>query len=226
MSLVVAIDGPGGVGKSTVARLLAQQLGVSYVDTGATYRALALAATRGGFDPTEGEPLARFVEALDMELAPSGGGGTRVLLDGEPIDDSELRTPEVARASSRFAALPSVRRRLSALQREFARRHGGVLEGRDIGTVVYPETPHRYYFDASLEVRAERRWRELVASGSTLALEDVRRDIEERDRRDSERAAAPLRRDAGYRIVDTGSEPAEAIAARLSAEICATPAPS
>jgi cytidylate kinase len=219
--LVVAIDGPGGVGKSTVAKLLARRLGVCYVDTGATYRAVALAALRAGFEPVETPELVDFVAGLQIEIVPTETSGTRVELAGELVDDAALRTPEVAQASSRFAVLGCVRQRLSALQRAFATTHGGVLEGRDITTVVYPETPHRYYFDAAPGVRALRRWHELVAAGRSVDLAEVTREIEERDARDAGRQQAPLRRASGVQLIDTGSASAEAIAESIAAAVLA-----
>ncbi len=158
--VVVAIDGPAGVGKSTVARRLAARLAVPYVDTGAMYRATALHLADHGIDPEDRAAVATAVESMPLRLVLLAGGA-QVELGGERPGE-RLRRPDVAALTSRIAVHPEVRQRLVALQQEFVRRHGGVMEGRDIGTVVAPETPFKFYLDADPGVRAERRHAELV----------------------------------------------------------------
>jgi len=202
--IVVAIDGPSGVGKSTAARRLAQRLGVPFLDTGAMYRAIALRVLGSGVDPADREAVEALAAKTDVALRARPDGSFEVLLDGSPVEPL-IRTPEVGEATSTIAAHPEVRRRLVELQRDTASRHGGVLEGRDIGTRVFPETPHKFFLDARSEVRFRRRHDELAAAGREVSMEQVRDEITRRDRRDSTRADSPLTRDPSYTYIDASS---------------------
>lgn len=209
---VVAIDGPAGVGKSTVARRVAARLGVPYLDTGAMYRAVAWKALEQGLDPADGPAMGRLIAGLDFELR-SRNDEAEVVVDGA-APGARLRTPRVDVATSLVAVHPAVRSWLVARQREFAARQGAVVEGRDIGTVVFPETPHKFYLEAPLEIRAERRLRQLAGreSGDRGRL---LRDMRARDERDIRRRASPLRRDETYELIDTSTGDAEEVAARI-----------
>jgi cytidylate kinase len=200
----VAIDGPSGAGKSTVAKALARRLGVPYIDTGAMYRAIGLAARDRGvtLPVTDPEEVAAIAESSSVELDVSGAD-TRVLLDGRDVTDA-IRLPEISLYASAVSAIPAVRRRLVSLQRRLAEKSGGVLEGRDIGTRVFPETPHKFFLTAPLAVRAERRARELRERGTPQRSEDVLAEIERRDLADSTRSDSPLTFDDSYTLVDTG----------------------
>lgn len=200
MSLIVAIDGPSGVGKSTTSRLVARELGIPHIDTGAMYRAIGLAAVRNGVDVQDAGGVAAMAEKTNIEFVP--GDTPRVLLDGEDVTHL-IRTPEISMAASHVSAIPAVRRILVKLQQELGHRSGGVLEGRDIGTKVFPETPHKFFLTANPEVRAHRRYAELVAIGESPDFESVLADCLQRDEQDSTRADSPLTHDASYKIVDT-----------------------
>ncbi|MEM1179622.1 MAG: (d)CMP kinase [Acidobacteriota bacterium] len=189
--LIIAIDGPSGVGKSTVARLLARRLRVPMLNTGAMYRTVALDALESGLDPEDRKEIRRRLKDLDLDLRPDGDGGIEVLLKGEPVG-GRIRTPEVSKAASIVSAHSAVRKRMVEIQRRFGQRGGGVLEGRDIGTVVFPDTPFKFFLDARADVRAERRYRELVAAGRGSTQEEVLKDLEERDQRDRKRQDSPL----------------------------------
>lgn len=191
--MIIAIDGPAGSGKSTVARRVAEELQLNVVDTGALYRAVALAARRAGIGVDEGERLAALLPGLDLRLE-RRGGGERLLLGGEDVSEA-IRTPEISHAASAYAARPEVRGALLDLQRRLAHRPpGAVLEGRDIGTVVCPDADHKFFLTADPQERARRRHAELQAKGSTVGFEEVLQATLARDRADEERAAAPLRR--------------------------------
>jgi cytidylate kinase len=188
---VVAIDGPAGSGKSSVARALAARLGVPYLDTGAMYRALGLLALERGVDPDDRAAAAGIAAAASLALRLGAEGGTEVWLDGAPVDE-RIRSSEVGAVTSRLAVHPEVRARLVTLQREFVGRHGGVLEGRDIGTRVVPETRCKFFLDAEPEVRAGRRLAELRDKGVAVDPQALGREIAERDARDRSRPESPL----------------------------------
>jgi cytidylate kinase len=191
---VIAIDGPAGSGKSTVARALAKRLGLDYLDTGAMYRGVAFAALRRGIDPDDAEPVSRLARNLELFV-----GDSEVMVDG--MDATiEIRGPEVTRAVSAVAANPEVRRELSRRQREWGEDHGGgVVEGRDIGTVVFPEAELKVYLTASEEERAERRTKEVL----DLDYDTVAADIARRDYVDSTRAVSPLTVPDDAVVIDT-----------------------
>ncbi len=213
--VVVAIDGPSGVGKSTAARRLATRLGVPFLDTGAMYRAVALRTLAGGVDPDDREAVEALAGRTEIGLRASPDGSFEVLLDGAPVEPL-IRAPQVGEATSTIAAYPAVRRRLVELQRETARRFGGVLEGRDIGTRVFPETPFKFFLDARPEVRVQRRHDELAAAGRQLTLEQVREEITRRDHRDTTRADSPLTRDPSYVYIDASDLDLEAVVERMA----------
>ncbi len=190
---VIAIDGPAGAGKSTVARALAARLGLQYLDTGAMYRAVTLAAMRRGIDPADVDRVAAVAEDVSLEVGERG-----VLVDGLDVT-SDIRSPEVTTAVSAVAANSRVRAELVQRQRSWAReRGGGVLEGRDIGSVVFPDAQLKLYLTASPRVRAERRGAE---SGGDV--DEIEASIAERDRRDRSRADGPLVEATGSIVVDT-----------------------
>ena len=201
---IVAIDGPSGVGKSTVGRAVAKILGIPYVDTGAMYRAVGLASKRAGIALPISDPEAviRLGEAIRIDLRPDPELGVRVLLDGEEVTSS-IRDPEISMYASAVSAIPRIRRMLVARQQEIGREAGGVLEGRDIGTVVFPETPHKFFLTASPAVRADRRVGDLRARGSQPEPARILAEQEARDLADSTREDSPLICDERYQSIDT-----------------------
>ncbi len=213
--IVVAIDGPSGVGKSTVGKALAASLGVPYLDTGAMYRAVGLLARRKGLTLplTEADEAAALAEQAEI-LVTGSGGDVRTILDGEDVS-AEIREPEISLYASAVAAIPRVRRRLAARQRELALAGGGVLEGRDIGTRVVPEATAKVFLTARPEVRARRRYEELVRKGTPQELAAVRAEMEARDAADSSRADSPLTCDDTYVVVDTSDLAAGEVVERL-----------
>ena len=195
---IIAIDGPSGAGKTTAARNLARRLGYTYLDTGATFRAIAVKALRSKID-TE-EPAAVVEIARRAELRFGGAEHERLLLDGEDVT-AAIRTVEIAKLASKISAYPELRKVLTQLWRQLAREGGMVLEGRDIGTVVFPDADVKFYLVARPEVRAERRYRENPASGQSL--EQVASEMARRDEADSTRRHAPLTRAPDAIEVDT-----------------------
>ena len=188
----IAIDGPAGAGKSTIAKLAARKLGIVYVDTGAMYRAIGLAAVRRGIDPGKDiEAVGKMLPDINIEIAHSENGQL-VYLNGEDVSE-DIRLPEISVAASDVSKIPSVRAKLLELQRSLAEKTDVIMDGRDIGTVVLPNAQLKIFLTASVEERAMRRYRELTEKGFKCDFDDVKRDIEYRDKNDSEREIAPLR---------------------------------
>ncbi|MEK6372368.1 MAG: (d)CMP kinase [Acidobacteriota bacterium] len=214
--LIIAIDGPSGVGKSTTSKLVARALDIPHIDTGAMYRAVGLAATRAGIGTRDAEGLERLASNARIEFVP--GDPPRVLLDGEDVTDV-IRTPEISMAASDVSAVPAVRRVLVRLQQKLGHRSGGVLEGRDIGTKVFPETPHKFFLTARPEVRARRRTNELLAKGQEADYESVLADCIARDEQDSTRQDSPLTYDSSYTVIDTSDLTIPEVVERIVAAV-------
>jgi len=207
-NLIVAIDGPVGSGKSTLARRVAALMGYIYIDTGAMYRAVALKALRRDVSFEAADALATLAGETRIDLR-ARDGAQQVMLDGEDVT-AAIRTPEVAQAASKIAVVPGVRRVLVAEQRRAGEQGGVVMEGRDIGSVVFPEAQLKIFLTASPEIRAERRWREHQQKGDEIDLARTLEEIRERDRRDRERSDSPLVRAKDAVVVDsTAMEPEE-----------------
>jgi cytidylate kinase len=199
--LIVAIDGPSGAGKSTVGKLLAKELGYLYIDTGAMYRAIGLKAGRLGIEFKEGPALRELCVGTEVRLE-QADGGVRVYLDNEDVS-TQIRTPEMGMAASAVSAQPCVRERLLELQRKLGEGGGVVLEGRDIGTVVFPGAEVKFYLDAKVEERAKRRWLEFQAKGMEADLQKTIEEVAKRDYDDSHREIAPLKKADDAIVVDS-----------------------
>jgi cytidylate kinase len=210
---VVTIDGPAGAGKTTVSRLLADRLGYRYIDTGALYRAIALAVHEGGIDPKDDAALEKMCSALSLRYGQTEKG-PRLLSNGRDVTD-RLRTPEITMLASAVSARPAVRRFLLGVQRAMGREKGAVFEGRDMGTVVFPDADVKFYLDAPEKIRAMRRFLELRPK-TELTFEEVERDLVRRDRNDSTRTEAPLKPAVdAIRIDSADLAPAEVVAVML-----------
>jgi cytidylate kinase len=199
--LVIAVDGPVGAGKSTAARLLAERLGCRYIDSGAMYRALAWKALQMDLDLEDERRLMRLLGDTSITLEGSGDG-LIVLVDGQEVS-REIRTPEVEQASSKISTLASIRRVMVARQREMASQGGVVMDGRDIGTVVFPDADVKFYLEARLEERAKRRYLEARRAGGAGDLEKFTEEVKVRDTRDMGRSASPLRKAEDAVTIDT-----------------------
>jgi cytidylate kinase len=215
--LIVAIDGPSGAGKSTLAKRLARELGFTYLDTGAMYRALALKVLQAGLDVADDTKFAEMVKTTEIDLK-GAGGKLEVWLDHTEVSGM-IRTPEVSQLASKVSALPVVRQRLLQLQRALGRRGNIVAEGRDIGTVVFPEAEVKIYLDATARERARRRCEELRAAGRQVDFVETLREMEERDTRDSERDLAPLRKAKDAVAIDSSALDADMVAQYVIKEI-------
>ncbi len=203
--MIITIDGPAGAGKSTIAGLVAKRIGYEYLDTGAIYRATSLFLSRLAIPPVESVKLASALKECRIVLCEG-----KVLLAGEDVSE-KIRSQEVDRMVSAYSALPTVRRFLMRIQREQAGKGSIVADGRDMGTVVFPEAAVKIYLDADLEVRARRRWKELLSRGEEVPFEKLRNEIRERDRRDSEREISPLLVPEGARVVETSDMTIESV---------------
>lgn len=219
---VVAIDGPAGAGKSTVTQRVADELGYVLVDTGALYRTVALAAQRAGVSWDAPGPLGelarQLVEERAVELGNQKSSGFAVRLRGEDVSLA-IRKPDVSQGASKVSAVPAVREALLDMQRQAGAGGGAVLEGRDIGTVVFPDAEAKFFLTASVDVRARRRYDELVARGGTPELEEVKREVAERDLRDSTRPIAPLKQAADAYVIDSSSLSIEQVVARIVSRV-------
>lgn len=199
-NLQIAIDGPAGAGKSTIAKAVAKRLGIFYVDTGAMYRAIALKSIRLNIPIDHEEVVGKMVRETEIELDHSEA--RRVFCDGQDVTEA-IRSLEVSRKVSTIAAYPSVRQRLVQLQRQEAERGPVIMDGRDIGTCVLPEADLKIFLTASLEERAHRRWQELLDAGKEIAFNEVKQDMERRDKQDTEREASPLLPATDALVLDT-----------------------
>lgn len=217
--LVIAIDGPVGAGKSTAARRLATAVGALYIDSGAMYRAVGYKAVREGLDLRDHAALAQLAAGTDVRVI-AACGGPRVLVDGEDVT-GRLRTPEMDEAASVVSTCPAVRERLVALQRAMAQAHGVVMDGRDIGTVVFPDADLKFFLEADLDIRAARRAHDLAAAGAAAPLERVRGEVARRDARDQTREVSPLRPAPDAIHLDTSRLDPEAVLAAMLTHVAA-----
>ena len=199
MSVAIALDGPAGAGKSTIAKRVAKALDYIYVDTGALYRTIGLSAMRRNIEPVESKEVSDMLKEIKVELAFNDNSVQIVLLDGEDVS-SLIRTPEASMTASKISAIPEVRAYLLDLQRDMAKK---IMDGRDIGTVVLPDAKVKIFLTASPEARAERRYKELLEKGMNVSYDDVLKDVNERDYNDSHRKTAPLKPAEGCVFVDT-----------------------
>lgn len=215
--LIIAIDGPSGAGKSTLSKLLASRLGYVNLDTGAMYRCVALAALRRGIDPDDQPALGALAKALRIEFVRSADGEA-VLLDGEDVS-AAIRTPEVSLLTSKVSAAPQVRAALVALQRRLGEAGGVVLEGRDIGTVVFPQAEAKFFLVATAQERGRRRYEELRARGVCVDLAQTVAEVEARDAADSAREHAPLLQAADAVAIDSTALSIDAVLQTMLAVI-------
>ena len=201
-TISIAIDGPAGAGKSTVARALAKELGYYYVDTGAIYRTVAYFLDLLGISPKDADGVHRYLDELTIEIQYDEEGKQHMLMNGMDVSD-EIRTQDISQKASLVSAHPEVREMLLDMQRDVARKHNVIMDGRDIGTVVLPKATVKVFLTASAEVRAKRRTDELLAKGQKVNFEQVLKDIQLRDHQDSTRAVAPLKQAKDAVLLDT-----------------------
>ncbi|MBI4686267.1 MAG: (d)CMP kinase [Nitrospirae bacterium] len=213
MKDIITIDGPSGAGKSTVSKLLAQRLGYSYLDTGALYRAVAWKVKKEGIDPDNEEKLKEALSIIKITLE-SG----KVIVNGVDVS-SDIRTGEIGEMSSKVSAKPVVREYLYAIQREIGLKGRVVVEGRDIGTVIFPESENKFFFDASPEERGKRRHKELSVKNSDTSIKDTIEDLKKRDTRDSTRDSAPLKRANDMIYIDTTNIGIDGVVEKIISEL-------
>lgn len=215
--LIIAIDGPVGAGKSTAARLLAKRLGYRYIDSGAMYRALSWKALRAGLDPDDEPSLRRLADETSIVFEPAGDREL-ILVDGQDVG-RQIRERQVEQATSKISAHPSIRAVMVARQRQMAEKGGVVMDGRDIGTVVFPDADMKFYLTARLEVRAQRRYIEALAAGASREMTELAEDIRLRDTRDMNRRTSPLRKADQAVTIDTSDLPVSEVVDAMEHEI-------
>lgn len=215
--LLITIDGPAGAGKTTVSRALAERLGYRYVDTGALYRGVAVAADRQGVDPADDAALGRLLAGLELSFRLQAGG--QRLFDGGRDITAAIRTPAISMLASAVSARPVVRAYLLEAQRALGRERAAVFEGRDMGTVVFPEADVKFFLSASEQARARRRFDELRAKGGSACLEEVERDMRQRDRQDCTRAIAPLTPAPDAVLIDSSEMTVAEVLERMLAQV-------
>ena len=214
---VIAIDGPAGSGKSTVSKRIARKLDLLYIDTGAMYRALTLKAMRQGLDLEDSSALVKLVRSARIDLK-EDGGRLGVFLDGEDVSEL-IRTPELTKNVKYIARVPEVRGEMVRLQRAIGERAGAVLEGRDIGTVVFPDADYKFYLDADVEERARRRHKELVDSNQKVDLEEIKKDVVARDESDMKREVGALKKAEDAILIDTTNLSIDEVVEKLLSHI-------
>lgn len=200
----IAIDGPSGAGKSTVARKCAELFGFVYVDTGAIYRTIGLAAFKKGINTKDSTVVVAILPALDIDLRYNDIGEQRMILNGEDVSE-EIRRPEISMCASNVSAIAAVREYLTDMQRSMAKKYDVIMDGRDIGTVILPSADVKVFLTASPEARAQRRFKELIAKGNKITFDEVLTDMKLRDEQDTKRAAAPLKAADDAVLIDTSS---------------------
>ena len=200
--MIIAIDGPAGAGKSTVAKMLAHKLGFLYIDTGAMYRALTLKAIEQGIDIKETDAMIKLASGTGIDLMSNQDGSLKILLDGRDVS-SQIRSPRITKLVSDIAKIKGVREVMLGLQRSLGEIKNSVLEGRDIGTVVFPDADKKFYIDAQFPVRVLRRYKELKEQDAGISMEDVTSDLRNRDTIDSTREFAPLKKAEDAIYIDT-----------------------
>ena len=211
MADIIAIDGPAGSGKSTVAKLLAKKIGYAYIDTGAMYRALTLKALREAVDLNDEEKLSKLFNSTELDIISDKTADIAVMLDGENVT-SLIRTPELTEKVAYIARVAAVREKMKDMQRKIGARGESVFEGRDIGTAIFPEAKYKFYVDADFDERSRRRHKELVEKGIDISLDDVSRDLQTRDHKDMTRKIGPLKiADDAMRIDTTNMAIDEAV---------------
>ncbi len=213
--IIITIDGPSGAGKGTVARIVASKLGLNYMDTGAMYRAVALLVKRSLIDYDDEDELRKLLLEIHIAFENNSDNNLRILLNREDVTD-KLRDPEMSTLSSNLATKRSVRTTLKGIQRRMGIKSNIIAEGRDMGTYVFPDADFKFYLDATLNERAKRRWQQLRESGIEVELEDVKNEIEKRDRQDRERQDSPLHPASNAVIIDTTNLKIEEVVEKIT----------
>ena len=209
----IAIDGPAGAGKSTAAKLVAKELGFIYIDTGALYRSIGVAALRKGYDTTDAEKVNSLLPEISLSLK-FVDGEQRVILNGEDVS-REIRLPEASMAASNVSAIPEVRAFLLEMQKKLARENNCLMDGRDIGTVILPDAELKIFLTASAEIRAERRYKELIEKGTPKDYDELLSEIKQRDHNDSHRAVAPLKPAVDAYMLDSSDMSLEEVVTKI-----------